>query len=214
MSPPTPMPQTMTTTPAEIDSRMRQAVAGLLAWQLHPHPRQVEDAAADAAALQTFFDAWGAKAPPALWGEREQAACQRVLQALLNEAARAPRVALRCEPVREGPLSHDLAALLRPPHEAWDEPQELDWAVRYWQAARQAGLLDEQLGADFGDFWRRLEWSGLQQHLAWLGAGHGEQRLLLAQVVKVVSRYAELAPVKRLLQSTEPELFDAGFTLR
>ena len=56
--------------------------------------------------------------------------------------------------------------MLRDAFISWDEEQELDWAVRYWQQARQAGL---PLDADFGEFWRQLEWMGLQRHLKVLG---------------------------------------------
>ena len=65
-----------------------------------------------------------------------------------------------------GPIAYDPASLLRDAFISWDEEQELDWAVRYWQSARQAGL---PLPDDFGEFWRQLEWMGLQRHLKVLG---------------------------------------------
>ena len=39
-----------------------------------------------------------------------------------------------------GPIAYDIASLLRDAFISWDEEQEIDWAVRYWQAARKAGL--------------------------------------------------------------------------
>jgi len=39
-----------------------------------------------------------------------------------------------------GPITYDIACLLRDAFISWEEEQELDWAVRYWQRARQAGL--------------------------------------------------------------------------
>ena len=36
-----------------------------------------------------------------------------------------------------GPIAYDLASLLRDAFISWDEEQELDWAVRYWEVARQ-----------------------------------------------------------------------------
>lgn len=107
-----------------------------------------------------------------------------------------------------------LAALLRPAELAWDEAQEIDWAVRHWQASRAAGDLDEELAADFGEYWRRLEWSALRLHLALLGAGHTEERRLLAQVAKTASRYVAFGPLKRAMESRFPELFELGFSLR
>ena len=35
-----------------------------------------------------------------------------------------------------GPITYDLASLLRDAFISWDEEQEIDWAVRYWQQAR------------------------------------------------------------------------------
>jgi uncharacterized protein YbjT (DUF2867 family) len=196
------------------------AIAALLAWQsstaqdASPPP---EAPAFDAATLSQFFETWGALAPAVQWGERERGWADRARAALLAQAALPPRIRLRDQPARSGPVSHDLAALLRPPQAAWDEAQELDWAVRYWEGARRAGLLDELLAADFGEFWHRVEWSGLLQHLALLNLGGlapTDQGRVLAQVVKVASRYIELSGLKRLLEAVRPELFDAGFNLR
>jgi len=65
-----------------------------------------------------------------------------------------------------GPITYDVASMLRDAFISWDEEQELDWAVRYWQQARKAAL---PVGDDFGEFWRQLEWMGLQRHLKVLG---------------------------------------------
>lgn len=124
-----------------------------------------------------------------------------VLQRLLDDAP-------------EGAVTDGIAALLRPAELAWDEAQELDWAVRHWQACRAAGQLDEDLGADFGEYWRRLEWSALRQHLALLGQGHAQERRLLAHIAKTSSRYVALGPLKRAMETRFPELFDLGFSLR
>ena len=47
----------------------------------------------------------------------------------------------------------------------WEEPQQLDWAIRYWEMAR-AGL---PVDADFAEFHRAYEWMGLQRNLRILG---------------------------------------------
>ena len=124
-----------------------------------------------------------------------------VLRRLLDDAPR-------------GRATDALAALLRPPALAWDEAREIDWAVRHWEACRAEGQLDEALAADFGEYWRRLEWSALRQHLALLGGGHAEERRLLAHIVKTASRYVALAPLKRALEARFPEFFELGFSLR
>lgn len=113
-----------------------------------------------------------------------------------------------------GSVTDGLAALLRPPHQAWDEAQEIDWAVRHWQACRAAGQLDEELTADFGEYWRRLEWSALRQHLVLLGQGHAEERRLLARIAKTSARYVALGFLKRAMEARYPEFFDLGFSLR
>ncbi|MFG6457525.1 hypothetical protein [Roseateles sp. BYS96W] len=114
----------------------------------------------------------------------------------------------------DGQVTQGIATLLRPPELAWDEAQEIDWAARHWEACRAAGQLDETLAADFGDYWRRLEWSALRQHLALLGQGHAEERRLLAYIVKTASRYVALAPLKRAMEARFPEFFELGFSLR
>ena len=65
-----------------------------------------------------------------------------------------------------GPISYDVASMLRDAFISWDEAEEIDLAVRYWQQARGAGL---PVHDDFGEFWRQLEWMGLPRHLKVLG---------------------------------------------
>lgn len=113
-----------------------------------------------------------------------------------------------------GAFTDELAALLRPPGQAFDEAQEIDWAVRHWEGLRAAGLLDEDLAADFGEFWRRLEWSAIRQHLTLLGQGHPDERRLLALIAKTSARYVALGFLKRAMEAKYPEFFDLGFSLR
>jgi aminoglycoside/choline kinase family phosphotransferase len=65
-----------------------------------------------------------------------------------------------------GPISYDLVSLLRDAYVAWDEEQQIDWAVRYWERARVAGL---PVRADFAEFWQDFEWMGIQRQLKVLG---------------------------------------------
>jgi aminoglycoside/choline kinase family phosphotransferase len=65
-----------------------------------------------------------------------------------------------------GPITYDLASLLRDAFISWDEARQRDWALRYWEQARRRRL---PVGEDFADFWRDLEWMGLQRHLKVLG---------------------------------------------
>ena len=108
-----------------------------------------------------------------------------------------------------GPIGYDLASLLRDAFISWDEEQELDWAIRYWEAARVAKL---PVASDFGEFWRSVEWIGLQRHLKVLGIfsrlkhrdgkpaySHDLPRFF-AYAHKVASRYSTLRPLARLLE--------------
>jgi hypothetical protein len=108
-----------------------------------------------------------------------------------------------------GPISYDLACLLRDAFISWDEELEIDWAVRYWEAARRAAL---PLPDDFGEFWRQVEWMGLQRHLKVLGIfcrlKHRDAKPSYSQDLprffnyahKVAARYNALRPLSRLLE--------------
>lgn len=65
-----------------------------------------------------------------------------------------------------GPISYDIASLYRDAFISWEEERVLDGTIRYWELAKKSGLpVPEQ----FGDFYRDVEWTGLQRHLRILG---------------------------------------------
>jgi len=121
-----------------------------------------------------------------------------------------------------GPISYDVASLVRDAFISWEEERALDWIVRYWEKARRAGL---PVGSDFGDFYRDLEWMGLQRHLKVLGIfarichrdgkpGYVEDApRFLAYVRAVAARYNALAPLMQLLDVIEPQQTAIGKTL-
>ncbi len=133
-----------------------------------------------------------------------------------------------------GPVTYDIASLLRDAFISWDEAEELDWAVRYWEGARRAGLfgLDpngedpHEMALDFGLFWRRLEWTVLQRQLKIMGIfcrlkhrdgkPHYAEDLprFYAYVVKTATRYIELSPLLRLIEDLQPQYTQTGFSLR
>jgi hypothetical protein len=108
-----------------------------------------------------------------------------------------------------GPISYDVASMIRDAFISWDEEQELDWAIRYWQQARKVGL---PVPADFGEFWKPLEWMGLQRHLKVLGifcrlkhrdgkpAYSADLPRFFRYAHKVATRYEGLGPLARLLE--------------
>lgn len=97
---------------------------------------------------------------------------------------------------------------------AADEEQELDRAVRWWQAARREGLA---LDDDFGEVWRAIEWLGVLFQLQRAGAldpaaAADERAPLLDAVVKVALRYAPLKPLLPLIEPLSGRRAEAGFT--
>jgi aminoglycoside/choline kinase family phosphotransferase len=121
-----------------------------------------------------------------------------------------------------GPVSYDIASLMRDAFLSWDEDFVLDVTIRYWERARKRGLLDhEGWSQDFGEFWRAVEWMGLQRHLkvagifARLTLRDGKSKYLavaprfIGYIRSTASRYSELTPLLRLIdkvEGTEPEI--------
>ena len=107
-----------------------------------------------------------------------------------------------------GPISYDVACLFKDAFISWADERVLDWTIRYWERARRAGL---PVPADFSEFWRNVEWMGLQRHLKVLGIfarirhrdgkpGYVEDTpRFIAYVRPVAQRYRELAPLAKLL---------------
>ena len=120
-----------------------------------------------------------------------------------------------------GPISYDVASLFRDAFISWDEVRVLDGTIRYWEKARVAGL---PVRSDFADFWRDVEWMGLQRHLKVLGIfarlnyrdgkpGYlADTPRFLGYVRHVTRRYRDLAPLERLLDEIEGKQPRAGYT--
>ena len=111
-----------------------------------------------------------------------------------------------------GPITYDLASLFRDAYIEWEEPEQMDWVIRYWEMARKAGLPVQN---EFGDFYRDFEWMGLQRHLKILGIfarlyhrdgkdGYlKDMPLVFKYTRKVAERYISLKPLVRLLDKVE-----------
>ena len=178
------------------------------------------------------------------WTDEQHATWQRLSDLLVQSALAQPRVAVHrdwmprnlmvTEPnpgildfqdAVHGPITYDVASMLRDAFWSWDEERELDWAVRWWQAARTAGLpLGERFEADFGELWRALEWMGLQRHLKVLGIfcrlKHRDGKpqyaedlpRFFAYATKVALRYRPLAPMLALLEPLSGQRVGTGLT--
>lgn len=120
-----------------------------------------------------------------------------------------------------GPITYDIASLVMDARTTWEEPQQLDWAIRYWEAARAAGLPVNQ---DFADFHKAYEWMSLQRNLRILGVfarlSHrdGKHHYLdhiprvNAYARQVASRYGVFAPLRRLLDKLDNIQVTTGYT--
>jgi aminoglycoside/choline kinase family phosphotransferase len=120
-----------------------------------------------------------------------------------------------------GPVTYDLASLLRDAYIQWDEEFVLDWVVRYWQSAKKVGL---PVNPDIDAFYRDFEFMALQRHLKILGifcrlnyrdgkaAYMGDLPTVLDYVRKTANRYIELKPLVRLLDAFENVAPQVGYT--
>jgi aminoglycoside/choline kinase family phosphotransferase len=120
-----------------------------------------------------------------------------------------------------GPITYDLVSLLRDAYIQWDEEQVLDWAIRYWERARRAGL---PVSHDIDSFYRDFEFMGLQRHLKVLGifarlyhrdgkdAYLNDMPLVMEYTRKTAGRYRELAPLIVLLDELGNKAPAVGYT--
>jgi aminoglycoside/choline kinase family phosphotransferase len=212
------------------DRLMRDAIAALVTWQLKvPAPALPPyDDALLRRELALFPDWCVTRECGATWSATDKAtwdeACDQLVAAALAQPVVAvhrdwmPRNLMVADPnpgildfqdAVAWPIGYDVASLLRDAFISWEEEQELDWAIRYWEAARQASL---PVPADFGEFWRSVEWIGLQRHLKVLGifsrlkhrdgkpAYSQDLPRFFAYAHKVATRYSTLRPLARLLE--------------
>ena len=120
-----------------------------------------------------------------------------------------------------GPITYDLASIYRDAYIQWDEEQQLDWVIRYWEKARAAHL---PVREDFGEFWRDFEWMGAQRQIKVLGIfarlyhRDGKDGYLkdmprvMHYLRKTCERYDELKPLLFLLDALQDRQPQAGYT--
>ena len=220
---------------ARADALFRDAVDALVSWQLASRPGVLPpyDAALLRRELDLFPDWYLARHLGLALAPQQRQLLERMFALIMasNLAQPAvyvhrdymPRNLMLSEPnpgildfqdAVYGPVSYDMASLLRDAFISWEEERALDWIVRYWDKARRAGL---PVGSDFGDFYRDLEWMGLQRHLKVLGifarirhrdgkAGYIEDApRFLGYVRAVAARYNALAPLAHLFDQIEKQ---------
>jgi aminoglycoside/choline kinase family phosphotransferase len=184
------------------------------------------------AELQLFPDWYIARHLQAGLEPDERAALERVFEHLIASALTQPAVfvhrdyhsrnlmqlphgnpgVLDFQDAVLGPATYDLVSLLRDAYIEWPQERQIDWAVRYWERARAAGV---PVPSDFGELWRAMEWIGLQRSLKVLGIfarlyhRDGKDRyladlpLVMVHTRQVVERYAAFDELRRLLDRLE-----------
>ena len=120
-----------------------------------------------------------------------------------------------------GPISYDLASLLKDAYIRWDEEFVLDMLIRYWETAKKLGL---PVRAEFADFHSDFEWMGVQRHIKVLGIfarlchrdgkdGYlADLPLVMDYLRRACKRYRDLGPLLKLLDRLEPEDTTFGYT--
>ena len=242
------LPVLQAATAAESDSLMRDAVAALVHWQRHMDGSGLP--AYDDALLRrelALFPDWCVQKEHGItWTDKQHATWGRLCDRLVASALAQPTVVvhrdwmprnlmvaapnpaiLDFQDAVVGPVTYDMASLLRDAFHSWDEEQEIDWAARWWQQARDAGIFgDHVFASDFGECWRALEWMGLQRHLKVLGifcrlkhrdgkpAYAADLPRFFAYATKVALRYGELKPLIGLLEPMTGALTTTAFSLR
>lgn len=223
----------------------QRAIDALVAWQLASKPGVLPpyDHALLARELALFPDWYLARHRGVALNDSQRATLDKMFGLIIERNLAAPSVyvhrdfmprnlmiprsekeprlgVLDFQDAVHGPITYDIASLMRDAFLSWDEDFVLDVTVRYWQQARKAGL---PVGDDFGEFYRGVEWMGLQRHLkvagifARLTLRDGKPRYLadaprfMGYIRATADRYIELKPLLRLVDDIEGTAAPTGF---
>jgi N-acetylmuramate 1-kinase len=218
--------------------RYMQATDTLIQWQLASKPGVLPpyDEALLRRELALFPDWYMAKHRQFTLDAKQQHTLQSALDLIVRRNLAAPSVyvhrdfmprnlmlsaedqlgVLDFQDAVYGPISYDIASLMRDAFLSWDEEFVLEITVRYWEKARKAGLMEfEDWSSDFGAFYRAVEWMGLQRHLkvagifARLTLRDGKEKYLadaprfIHYIRSTCNRYRELGPLLKVIDEME-----------
>ena len=227
--------------PAAAHAWYLQAVDLLIDWQRASRPGVLPayDEPLLRRELQLFPDWYIARHRQATLTDAQQTTLARAFDAIVAQNLAAPSVyvhrdfmmrnlmvgaderlgVLDFQDAVYGPVTYDIASLMRDAFISWEEDFVIDITVRYWEKARRAGILgaasDSGWGADFGDFYRAVDFMALQRHLkvagifARLTLRDGKPKYLadaprfIAYIRQTAGRYRELSPLLRLVDELE-----------
>lgn len=224
------------------DTLFRDAIAALIIWQRasRPHVLPPYDRALLQREMDLFPDWYVGRHLGITLGDAQREALAKINQLLAESALAQPSVyvhrdymprnlmlstpnpgVLDFQDAVYGPITYDVASLFRDAYLSWPEERVIDWVARYWEQAKRAQL---PVDADFGAFYRALEWMGLQRHLKVLGIfarihyrdgkpGYLEDTpRFLRYAREVGSRYVALKPLLHLLDELEQRSPQVGYT--
>ena len=229
--------------PQDAYAYYQQASDVLLQWQLASRPGVLPayDEAVLRRELALFPDWYLAQHRAVTLDDKQQALFSQAMDCIVAENLSAPSVfvhrdfmmrnlmapssaggplgVLDFQDALYGPITYDIASLLRDAFISWEENFVIDITVRYWEKARKAGLIGANSasgwGADFGEFYRSVEWMGLQRHFkvagifARLSLRDGKPKYLadtprfIHYIRATTQRYRELRPLGRLIDELE-----------
>ncbi|WP_313571265.1 aminoglycoside phosphotransferase family protein [Comamonas terrigena] len=237
--------------PQDAELWYRHAVDLLLQWQQASRPGVLPayDEALLRRELQLFPDWYIAQHRQVTLDDKQQAVLAKAFDQIVAHNLQAPSVyvhrdfmarnlMLPSDPTQPlavldfqdavyGPVTYDIASLLRDAFLTWEEDFVIDITVRYWEKARRSGLIGARSasgwGDDFGEFYRAVEWMGLQRHLKVAGIftrltlRDGKPKYLadtprfIHYIRTTCSRYRELAPLLRLVDQIEGIQAQVGY---
>ena len=213
------------------DSLLRPAADALIKWQLSSTPNILLDVSAAQLGreLNLFSDGYLAQHLALALNEVQKKTLGNVFNSIVAANVAEAKVFVHRDYVPQnlmianpnpgvlgferaiyGPVSYDIVSLYKDAFISWDEERVLDGTIRYWEKAKKAGL---PVPTDFGDFYRDVEWMGLQRHLHLLGTFASRNKLdngpdylaeaprFLKYIRKVGERYTALFPMIRLFDA-------------
>lgn len=220
---------------------MDKATTALVEWQRISRPGVLPPYSRDVLLREiNLFPEWYVKRHRGVtWNAEEEKWWKMSVDAILDSNCREalvfvhrdfmPRNLMACDPVGildfqdalYGPVSYDIASLLRDAFISWGESFVLDTTIRYWEKARKAGIAVPE---DFGSFYRDIEFMGVQRHLKVLGIfarlnyRDGKSKYLedtprfIEYVRKTSQRYIQLSPLAHLINNLEGSNVTVGYT--
>jgi aminoglycoside/choline kinase family phosphotransferase len=212
--------------PAYDDALLSRELALFPEWYLAQHKGIDLNAPEHAAKKQVLDDAFTRIKQQVLKAPSVFVHRDFMLRNLMLNAGGAPGV-LDFQDAVYGPITYDIASLMRDAFVSWEEEFVMDVTIRYWSAAKKVGLIENgpwgDWADDFGAFYANVEWMGLQRHLkvagifARLTLRDGKPQYLadaprfINYIRHTCNRYGVLKPLMRLIDEIEDIQVESGY---